>query len=362
MSAWINSSQVSVTTGATTVTVSDGVSMESVISGDALMIAGQLPARCLSGTAPAGGVSTITLAAPWDGPNITNAKAVVMPSAALLRQVATEVAQQNASYSSWWSVMEEWQYAMGTVTVDGPAGPREIPTYPQLAADTHDFLSSISEYSAALLGKETRDEARLWLGLDLTFSQRFKDVRCEQQGGIDNLAFKVGTDPFTQREMIGHYYDGQDCAVVRVPGTGPNPRTALKLRAGEDLYFAIDYNAAWHRVYHAGNVDGSLWVTPTLLNGWSSDPADPVRCRVVMGMLQVKGRIQFGTNANGTIIFVLPVGFRPSSLTTAPLFSGASGSDHGANIAIYPGGNVEIYNVNNAHKSYVSFMHLIPLS
>lgn len=305
MSAWINSSQVSVTTGATTVTVSDGVSMESVISGDALMIAGQLPARCLSGTAPAGGVSTITLAAPWDGPNITNAKAVVMPSAALLRQVATEVAQQNASYSSWWSVMEDWQYAMGTVTVDGPAGPREIPTYPQLAADTASAMATALKPGDFGLGSELLPPAS---NANVILPRGAYEYN--QDGGAVGGPQPYGTLLHAGAPNNGRSYGGW-AAEIFISNTGLLfSRVSMATAPGNGTFAG----QPWHEHYTSQNVDGSLWHTPTLQNGWiDAGGIDSIRYTKRAGIVSIQGAITGGSTANGTILFFLPAGYCPLS-------------------------------------------------
>jgi hypothetical protein len=315
MSVWIKSSQVSVTTGATTVTVSDGVSMESVISGDALMIAGQLPARCLSGTAPAAGVATITLAAPWDGPNITNAKAVVMPSAALLRQVATEVAQQNASYSSWWSVMEDWQYAMGTVTVDGPAGPREIPTYPQLAADTEGALSGLGTAASAnvtISNTDTTAGRLLKVGdwgigdVAINVADLAADTSVNRARFFRAIASAVGGTGSVTAGYVSMPIDGLPSTSMLAVGKGTSsPRGFIGTKLGATA------TPTWAELYTTGNVDGSPWVAPTLLNGWVGIGGRPTRYTKRAGIVSVQGTISGGATAASTVLFVLPVGYRP---------------------------------------------------
>lgn len=317
MSAWINSSQVSVTTGATTVTVSDGVSMESVISGDALMIAGQLPARCLSGTAPAGGVSTITLASPWDGPNITNAKAVVMPSAALLRQVATEVAQQNASYSSWWSVMEDWQYAMGTVTVDGPAGPREIPTYPQLSSAAQAAIGSVDGLAAVGITASA--------AVQLPF---IADANAIKANGWYLVA--AGTVGAPEQYGVLHYCGSAVYAAGNaVWGKQIFYATSGKVYHRSNVTPGTFAGAPWRELYDSSAEDSAAWVTPTLQNGWASavDP-DGVRCTRRAGIVTITGTMIGGSfsGASTDHAFVLPAGFRPRSNSVVYAYTPAAGA------------------------------------
>jgi hypothetical protein len=335
--------------------------MESVISGDALMIAGQLPARCLSGTAPAAGVATITLATPWDGPNITNAKAVVMPSAALLRQVALEVAQQNASYSSWWSVMEDWQYAMGTVTVDGPAGPREIPTYPQLAADTQGALNGLG--TAAAANVTTSDT-------DVTAGR----VTRVGDYGLLGVGPTVGTPNINTLITTGVYF-----ANAGSPGAPTSGAAYLVLVVGGKTIGLVNNRitqvaytyagapirqyirgsgdggatwSAWVENYTTGNVDGVAWTAPTLQNGWTIH-ATGFAYRVVLGVLYLSGIITAGTKGDGTVVFAIPSGSRPAGVRNVTVGALEAGAGSNARILVYPGGNVAVAGINASHNNVV---------
>lgn len=55
-------------------------------------------------------------------------------------------------------------------------------------------------------------------------------------------------------------------------------------------------------------VEDSGWVTPTLLNGWTSESGLTLRYRKYRGVLYISGRVSGGTAAP---VFNLPVGFRP---------------------------------------------------
>ena len=59
------------------------------------------------------------------------------------------------------------------------------------------------------------------------------------------------------------------------------------------------------------NKTQETWITPTLLNGWSSDPGNPIQYRKdEFGRVSVRGRC-FGTTS-GTIIFTFPANYRPT--------------------------------------------------
>ena len=55
------------------------------------------------------------------------------------------------------------------------------------------------------------------------------------------------------------------------------------------------------------------WITPTLLNGWVESLFSIRYRKDSFGIVHIKGRISGGTN--GTVAFILPVGYRPTQAT-----------------------------------------------
>jgi hypothetical protein len=70
----------------------------------------------------------------------------------------------------------------------------------------------------------------------------------------------------------------------------------------------------------------SDWVEPTLVNSWVSYDSTygPPGYRKIAGMVYLKGLIKSGTLS--TVIFTLPVGFRPSASVTPSRYFLASGN------------------------------------
>ena len=63
------------------------------------------------------------------------------------------------------------------------------------------------------------------------------------------------------------------------------------------------------------------WITPTLTNGWVSEPTDPVGyLKDQFGWVRFKGKIKDGTL--GTVALTMPVGYRKSSAVLLPFYSG----------------------------------------
>lgn len=93
-----------------------------------------------------------------------------------------------------------------------------------------------------------------------------------------------------------------------------------------------------NNIYIANN-GAVTWNTPTILNGMTNygSPFSTIQYgKTSDGMVSVKGLMQGGTVANGTVVFTLPSGFRPSMRVLLP--SAANG--HHARIDVDPNGNV----------------------
>ncbi|WP_322902961.1 hypothetical protein [Paenibacillus campi] len=96
------------------------------------------------------------------------------------------------------------------------------------------------------------------------------------------------------------------------------------------------------------------WIAPTCLNAWSSDKSNPVAYRRKDGTVTFTGVVINGVTSNGTVIFRLPMGFKPLqehhfSCYTYQISDGSYGS---VEIVIRMNGDVVI---GQGGKSYISF-------
>ena len=88
------------------------------------------------------------------------------------------------------------------------------------------------------------------------------------------------------------------------------------------------------------------WIAPTLLNGWvnfGDGWSTAAYYKDYFGIVRLTGRIKWGTTTGGTIIFVLPVGYRPSGRLGFTINAG----DLRADVTIGSAGEVSIWNVTN---------------
>lgn len=82
------------------------------------------------------------------------------------------------------------------------------------------------------------------------------------------------------------------------------------------------------------NVSDSSWTTATLLNGWSTKFDRTPRFRRVGNMVQLSGGVGGGTTGDGTSVFVLPVGMRPSRTIVVPVIAAGTGAILNSNALI----------------------------
>ena len=93
------------------------------------------------------------------------------------------------------------------------------------------------------------------------------------------------------------------------------------------------------------------WIAPTLLNSWVNHSADAQPASYFkdeFGFVHLKGLIKNGVTTNATVLFILPVGYRPQFNT----YFIVQDSDGFANIFITSAGNVGIQ--NNAVNPWLS--------
>lgn len=89
----------------------------------------------------------------------------------------------------------------------------------------------------------------------------------------------------------------------------------------------------------------SSWITATLLNGWTTKFDRTVRFRRVGNTLHISGGVGGGTTGDGTSVFVLPVGMRPSRTVIVPIIAAGVGAILNGNalinrLVVSTGGNV----------------------
>lgn len=88
------------------------------------------------------------------------------------------------------------------------------------------------------------------------------------------------------------------------------------------------------------NKQQQSWITPTLLNGWV-DYSVNWKCGYYkddMGIVRIRGGVKSGVTTQGTPIFTLPEGYRPSQNADYRTII----QDVVANVRIYTNGNVAI--------------------
>lgn len=118
---------------------------------------------------------------------------------------------------------------------------------------------------------------------------------------------------------------------------GQKPVQSAKLRG---IVQALQDIAAYLKA------DAEAYVTPTFNNSWTNfgSPWEPLRCyKDKWNVVHVSGMISAGTNAFGTTMFTLPVGYRP---VTQRIYTGAgfiSGTnDSFGSLVINTNGTVQI--------------------
>lgn len=94
------------------------------------------------------------------------------------------------------------------------------------------------------------------------------------------------------------------------------------------------------------NKQQESWIVPTLQNGWSSGFIPAFR-RDQFGVLEFRGTIGSGTTTKDTVLFTLPVGYRPTTTLFLPCVSYNSTSTKVTLLRITTGGEVSIYAENS---------------
>ena len=100
---------------------------------------------------------------------------------------------------------------------------------------------------------------------------------------------------------------------------------------------------------------------PSLVNGWQPYPAPylPGYTKSASGIVTFTGLIRFGTYSSGTLLFALPVGFRPLSFC---IFSGLvsfSSTYAILDLRVSSDGNCQIFNPPSGNPIWVSLSSIV---
>lgn len=126
---------------------------------------------------------------------------------------------------------------------------------------------------------------------------------------------------------VGDLEDSRALQTFRWADTSErNAQTGMQ--AGDVGYQLDNDSYYWYSgsAWVSFGLEDTGWATPTLQNGWSSIGSGYVaaRYRRLNGIVYVQGTISGGTTTDGTVLFNLPAGFRPSASAQYPVAAGSS--------------------------------------
>ena len=93
---------------------------------------------------------------------------------------------------------------------------------------------------------------------------------------------------------------------------------ALMAQDSKILYLCTALPSTWTQAHLLADTG---WITPTLVNGWSSVATQTVQYRRLNGVVMCRGR---GTGGTTNTMFTLPAGFRPGQAFTQTVMDGPS--------------------------------------
>lgn len=125
-------------------------------------------------------------------------------------------------------------------------------------------------------------------------------------------------------------------------GTDANP-----LGTGKEGLYRYGSDNLWHYIDNVDQVippfpTPSSWAALTLENGWKA--AGPCIYRKGLDSIQIGFIIGSGTTTDGTVIFTLPVGFRPAAAFTNIIWANAPYSAP-PRVIVMPDGTCTIYTI-----------------
>lgn len=131
------------------------------------------------------------------------------------------------------------------------------------------------------------------------------------------------------------------------PAAGSN----LLYPKSDDKWYTKNSAGVETLVGPSGAVSDSGWIAPTLLNGWVNYGGGHTLAgyRKIGGVVYLRGLIKFGTATASTVLFVLPVGYRPDA--TMHGINVTSAADGQGSYNIYANGDVTIRSGANTYFS-----------
>ncbi|RYU92752.1 Kelch repeat-containing protein [Emticicia agri] len=152
-------------------------------------------------------------------------------------------------------------------------------------------------------------------------------------GGINNF---YEYDPF-----------GPPKSITTQGNTFNGPNQLLQFNASGNIGENLNVNGD---VTVTGVINTENFIAPTLLNGWVNYntptyvPAGYYKD--VEARVHLRGSIKFGTSTSGTVLFTLPVGYRPSEVM---MFAVTTTSLALGRVDIFPNGDVKVINGSSNH-------------
>jgi hypothetical protein len=147
---------------------------------------------------------------------------------------------------------------------------------------------------------------------------------------VTSIITSAITDVRPYVSAVGGYIPVKN-ATERVNLTGlSSGAEALELDTGRVYQWGYGASGGW--VYAYGGTSPVVWITPTLINGWSLFPATgttwrgPRYRKNAIGQVEMQGIVQSGSG--GPVIFQLPAGYRPGLQTIFAAAAGDSGNNN----------------------------------
>lgn len=208
------------------------------------------------------------------------------------------------------------------------------------------------------LGRQAR--SRLFLG-----GTQGVDIGSISTSGADGGHVVLGDD----RAILTYYEADVQKGTLQIFNTGVVSLGSGPAQFGTDTYLQLN-GAGSHTAYLNLNnsvpnyllfsvvnstatvsVGNETWHTLTLSNAWvaaGAPWATPAVRQMPDGTILLRGLITSGTNANGTVLFTLPVGYRPTSTVGFLCQGDATISPFLANVQIATTGAVTVFNLGTA--------------
>ena len=228
----------------------------------------------------------------------------------------------------------------------------------KLQKQISDNLTTLSTHITDAVKHITSAERTLWNGkLDKTGGHLNGDLILENEKSIYlkylDGSYKIAlTRNSDDKTIIG---DGTRGVVLSVPNGAS----------------AEIYNCAigdYQKIYSEGNkpslsalgITTPTVYTPTLLNSWINNSDTAIKCgyyKTIEGIVHLQGSIKSGITTDGTVLFTLPVGFRPHYVVITSA-TATNGSDlKKVQLNILTDGSVNIY-LSGGYNTWLSLENI----